>query len=239
MSRIVALLIVAPILLVVGAIVTGLAWLFDGLSQYNDPFATAAQYGIGLVIAASAALALIVVSRRGERTRLRRAGIITGSILAGAAVLVCGVPLALSIGGLVHNGMRSLQPLTAEEQTSMAELRNRSDAFFDESTSTLGDLERFADQTSTYGCLLGNLDEGTQLADFVVYSVPVASKGETIDAIAAQWESLGYDVSRSNDYLTMTGQGWIETARVSWHNDAGTDEGTLAIDVTSICVVDD
>jgi hypothetical protein len=234
MSRIVALLIVAPILLVVGAIVTGLAFVFDGLSQYNDPFSTAAQYGVGFVIAASAAIALLVVSRRGKH----RAGVVVGAVLTGVAVLVSGAPLALSVGGLVRTGIQSLQPLTAEEQTSMAELRDKSDTFFGESTSTLGELERFADQTSTYGCLLGNLDEGTQLADFVVYSVPVASKGEAIHAIATQWESLGYDVSRSDDYLTMTGQGWIESARVSWRNDPGADVGNLAIDVTSICVVE-
>ena len=82
-TRITALLVTAPLLVVFGALGTGFAWLSDGLSQYNDPAATTAQYGVALLIGLSGAIALIVVSRSGEPTRLRRAGTITGAALMG------------------------------------------------------------------------------------------------------------------------------------------------------------
>lgn len=233
-SRTIALLVTAPILLLVGLLGTGYAWLSDGLTGQGAAV-TAAQYGVALVIGASGAIALLVTSRRGEKSRV---GTVVGAILTGVAVLVCGVPFVLSLGLVAHNAVLSARPPTAQETTSTSEMRERSTEFLDESVSVLGAVER-DQQSSVYGCQLSNLDSGSQLSSFEVFSLPIADRDELLDAIAARWESLGYDVARSDDYLTIDNQGWIDTARTSWYADEGAVEGNLAIDVTTTCVVAD
>ena len=228
--RITVLLIAAPILFLLGALGTAYAWLADGLSQYNDPATTTAQYAVAFLIGASGAIALIVMSRRSEPSRLRRAGTITGAALAGLAVLVSGLPLAVSIGGLVHNAALSAQPLTDAETTSISELQARSGELFE----GLG-LADGESMNSTYGCSLSNLDRGQQLVSYEVFRPLADEKDAALDAIEQRWASLGYDLHRSEDSLWADPQGSIVAARVTWYSEAG----TLAIDVTSICVVKD
>ena len=229
-TRITALLVTAPLLVVFGALGTGFAWLSDGLSQYNDPAATTAQYGVALLIGLSGAIALLVVSRSSEPTRLRRAGTITGAALVGLAVLVSGVPFAVSTGGLVHRAVLSAQPLTDEEHTPIIEIQARADELFD--GIGLSDGESMS---SYYGCGLSNLDQGQQLSSLEVFHLQPEDREDAIEAIRTRWQSLGYDVRGSAHYLSATGSGVIDTATVSWYAETG----ALSIDVTSICVVKD
>ncbi len=225
--RITPLLVAAPILFAVGALITAYAWLLDGLSQNNEAWQTTAQYSAGFLIGASGAIALLVQSRRREPSRLRRAGLVTGAVLAGLAVLVSGLPLALGIGGLVRHAVASAQPLTGAETTSIAEMQQESDELFD----GLG-LADGESMDSTYGCILSNLDRGQQLASYEVFRPPAGEKDAALDAIEARWESLGYEIDRSDDSLLIQPHGSISSAKASWYSEAG----TLAIDVTSICV---
>jgi len=122
----------------------------------------------------------------------------------------------------------SAQPPTDAETTSITELRAQSDELFDSL-----DLADGESGTSTYGCLLGNLDRGQQLVSYEVFRPPAEQKDAALDAIEQRWASLGYDLHRSEDSLWADPQRSIDAARVTWYSEAG----TLAIDVTSVCVV--
>ena len=226
---VIPLLVAAPILLVVGVVITLAAWLFDGLSQYNEAWATTLQYGIGFLIAAGAAVALLVIARRGKH----RAGVIAGAILTGLAALVSGLPFAMSVAGLIYTGVLSLQAPTTEETTSMTEVRAQSQHLFEDLGLPDGDSNR-----TVSNCQLSNFDDGEQLWSFELFHLPPEDKDDALDSIEKQWTSLGYDVARSDDYLSINRQKLIYSARVSWHSDPGADVGNLTIDVTAICVVE-
>ena len=246
----VALLIAAPVLGLVGTLSTGFVLLSGAFGGVRTSLDAAAQYGIAFTVAIAGPVALFVVARHHwrvfGRTGLRRAGQIVGGILAILSLGLSGAPFALASFAFAAETVTSVKPLSSSESAYTAtELRELAEEFLADSVSELADVERpVNDSSSTYtdDCRLSNNETGTRVSTLGELYLTSDDAQSAIASIAGQWDDLGYDVTVGDDYARINDEGFLDEAGVVWvvRHESSTVDGpeTYNVDITftTICV---
>ena len=188
-------------------------------------------------------MGLIVIAIAGRRlSAARRTTAAVFGVLCAAASF--GYTAPMLVDAVQHTveseRLRTLPVTSAEQKYSLTDLRELSTQFLADSTAVL-DRPHPVVPTDDLAqpCKLGNLDDGTKL-------VPLSgkqfwtfdSRDAALAAIAAQWQTSGYEVVAEGDALLVEGGAgdWLESAEAQWVPDAV--DYNLVIDYESICVAD-
>jgi hypothetical protein len=187
------------------------------------------------------ALGLIAIAAAGRRfSGVRRyvAGLF-GALCVAAGLSFTGPMFVSAVTATVHNDQLRQQPVApAATQYSVADLRALSTAFLADSTSTLDRSHPVVPTTpQTMPCTLGNLDEGTTLSPLGPQQYWTFDNEEAaLAAVAARWETAGYDVAVDDHCLGIRGNDddWLASAEARWIDSAV--DYNLEISYETICL---
>lgn len=221
-----ALLVIAPILLVIGLFLSASTAARANAHPTTPLGLSILGFSVAAVVAVGPAVLLILSARRAKR----RAGIVTGAVLAGIGVLFCGIPLTNTVTLASLTVLANLGPATEEESRySMFELGVLGADFLVDSTDGLAESAPPASTTAAPACELSSLRGGTRATG--ERHVPTsATQQQALDTVAATWREAGYEVSEHSTFISAEGTGWLDEAHAFWEN------GALDVTFASICV---
>ena len=221
-----ALSVIAPVLLVIGLFLCASTAARANAHPTTSVGLSLLGFAIATIVAVGPAVALVVTARRARR----RAGIITGAILAAIGVLFCGIPLTSSVTLARFTLLANLGPTTEEESRySMFELGVLGADFLVDSTEGLAESAPPTATTAVPACELSNLREGTR-ATGERHVPTTATQQQALAAVAAPWRQAGYEVTEHSTFVSAEGTGWLDEAHAFWEDDA------LDVTYASICV---
>jgi hypothetical protein len=233
-------MVVAPVALVVGLALTFLAYLAPAFSSDADGSTQAVRYAVALAVVLVPSVALIVVAAiTASGSKRRVVGLTIGAVCAGISLMASGLPFVTSVVDAVEAQRLSALPLTAAETAySLDDLRQLSAGFIADTTSTLSEVQPVrAEGGNPFGCELGNLADGNLFSSPRGEEFATAdSREQALAAVAQQWRGLGYDVSATDDSVSIGGSDWLAEAEASWVAQGG--DHNLVITYSSICVAD-